>query len=151
MLVIIQPEHAPQSQRLSKPKCQGQMTLGQTAIPLTSTRSEISYSHLWWEFGDTRNLSLFVVEEVDGVLFDVSALVIILDDHPDVFVPGHALHLAIGEAQAERPSDGRTPQVVRGERLFAFIEAGEACPAVDDLADVPCRKRLVEFESAEVH
>jgi hypothetical protein len=33
------------------------------------------------------------VEEVDGVLFEVSALVIVLDDHSDVFVSGHALHL----------------------------------------------------------
>jgi hypothetical protein len=31
-----------------------------------------------------------VVEEVDGVLFEVSALVIVLDDHSDVLVPGHA-------------------------------------------------------------
>src|SRR5215475_13980063 len=76
---------------------------------------------------------------------------IISHDHPDVFVPSHALHLAIGKTQTERPGDGSPPQVMRGERLFAFIEAGEACPAVDDLADVPRRKRLVEFESAEVH
>ena len=43
---------------------------------------------------------LIVVKEVDGVLFEVSALVIVLDDHSDVFVSGHALHLAVGEAQA---------------------------------------------------
>ncbi len=41
-----------------------------------------------------------VVQEVDRVLFEVSALVIVLDDHSDVFVSGHALHLAVGEAQA---------------------------------------------------
>jgi len=41
--------------------------------------------------------SIFVVmEEVDGVLFEVPALVIVPDDHSDVFVPGHALHLAVG-------------------------------------------------------
>ena len=62
---------------------------------------------------------------------------IVSHDHPDIFVPGHALHLAIGETQTERPGDGCTPKIVRGKRLFAFIEAGEACPAVDDLADVP--------------
>src|SRR5215475_15352123 len=76
---------------------------------------------------------------------------IISHDHPDVFVPSHALHLAIGKTQTERSGDGRSPQVMRGERLFAFIEASEAGPAVDDLADVPRRKRLVEFESAEVY
>ena len=43
---------------------------------------------------------LLVVEEVDGVLFDVPALVIVLNDHSDILVPGHALHLAIGETQA---------------------------------------------------
>ena len=32
---------------------------------------------------------LLVVEEVYGVIFEVSALVIVLDDHPDVFVSGH--------------------------------------------------------------
>jgi hypothetical protein len=37
-----------------------------------------------------------VVEEIDGVLFDVSALVIVLDDYSDVLVPCHALHLAVG-------------------------------------------------------
>ena len=41
-----------------------------------------------------------VVQEVDRVLFEISALVIVLDDHSDVFVSGHALHLAVGEAQA---------------------------------------------------
>ncbi len=46
------------------------------------------------------NFLLIVVEEIDRVLFEVSALVIILDNHSDVFVSGHALHLAVGEAQA---------------------------------------------------
>jgi hypothetical protein len=36
-----------------------------------------------------------VVEEIDGVVFEVSALVIVLDDPSDVFVSGHALHLAV--------------------------------------------------------
>jgi hypothetical protein len=48
--------------------------------------------------------SIFVVvEEIDDVLFDVSALVIVLDDHSDVLVPGHTLDLAIGEAKIKRP------------------------------------------------
>ena len=41
-----------------------------------------------------------VVQEVNRVIFEVSALVIVLDDHPDVFVSGHALHLAVGKTQA---------------------------------------------------
>ena len=43
---------------------------------------------------------LLVVEEIDRVVFNVSALVIVLDDHSDVFVSGHALRLAVGESQA---------------------------------------------------
>jgi hypothetical protein len=40
------------------------------------------------------------VQKVDRVLFEISALVIVLDDHSDVFVSGHALHLAVGDALA---------------------------------------------------
>jgi len=31
------------------------------------------------------NFLLIIVEEIDGVLFEVSALVIVLDDHADIF------------------------------------------------------------------
>jgi len=45
--------------------------------------------------------SIFVVvEEVDGIIFDGSALMVESDNHADIFVPGHALHLMISEAQA---------------------------------------------------
>ncbi len=60
-----------------------------------------------------------VVEEIDGVLFDVPALVIVLDDHSDVFVARHALYLAKGEAQAERPGYGRPPQFKMGWKMKA--------------------------------
>ena len=36
--------------------------------------------------------------EVNRVILDVPALVAVLDEHPDVFVPGHVPRLAIGEA-----------------------------------------------------
>ena len=65
------------------------------------------------------------MKEIDGVLFEVSALAIVLDDHSDVLVSGHALRLAVGEAQIERPGDGSSPQVMRRESLFPFIEPGE--------------------------
>ncbi|HEY9432472.1 MAG TPA: hypothetical protein VI260_13500 [Blastocatellia bacterium] len=37
------------------------------------------------------------------VNLQIASFVIESHDHPDVFVPGHALRLAIGEAQTERP------------------------------------------------
>jgi len=39
------------------------------------------------------------VKEIDGVLFQISSPVIVLDDHSDVFVSGHALRMAVSEAQ----------------------------------------------------
>jgi hypothetical protein len=39
---------------------------------------------------------------------------------------------------------------MRGKRLFAFIDSCEASPPVDNLADVPGRERLVEFERAVI-
>jgi hypothetical protein len=36
------------------------------------------------------------------VNLQIASFVIVSHDHPDVFVPGHALRLAIGEAQTER-------------------------------------------------
>jgi hypothetical protein len=90
------------------------------------------------------------VEKVDGVLLQIAPFVVVANDHPDVLVPGHALHLAIGEAQTQRPCDSGTPQVERRERLFGFIDPRKAGPSVDDLADVPGRKRLGEFERAVI-
>jgi hypothetical protein len=84
---------------------------------------------------------LLVVQKVDGVLFQVSSFVVLAHDQPDVFVPGHTLHLTVGEAQIQRPRHGRPPQVVERERLFGFIDARKAGPAVDDPADVPGRER----------
>ena len=52
------------------------------------------------------------MEEVDGVLLQVAPFVVVANDHPDVVVPGHTLHLAIGKAQAQCPRDSRPPQIV---------------------------------------
>lgn len=95
-------------------------------------------------------LLFFIVQKVDGVLLHVAPLVVVAHDHPDVLVPGHALHLAIGETQAQRPRDGRPPQVVRRERLFRFIDSRKAGPAVDELANMSSRERLGKFERAVV-
>jgi hypothetical protein len=61
------------------------------------------------------------VKEVDRVLFKVSALVIVANHHSNILMASHGLHLAVSEAKTERPGDGRPPQVMGGERLFAFI------------------------------
>lgn len=90
------------------------------------------------------------MEKVDGVLLKVTPLVVVPNDHPYVFMPGHALYLAIGESQAQRPRDGRPPQVVGREGLFGFIQPGKAGPAIDDLANVPGRERPGEFQRAVV-
>src|SRR5262249_34499736 len=84
------------------------------------------------------------------ILIQITSFVIVSDDHPDVLVSSHALHLAIGEAQTERPGDGRAPQIVRRKRLLGFIEPGKPGPAVDDLANVPGRERPIEFERSVV-
>ena len=57
------------------------------------------------ERDDSRQVFLFlfhviVMQEIDGVLLQIAALVIVSDNHSDVFVSGHALHLAVGESQA---------------------------------------------------
>jgi hypothetical protein len=43
---------------------------------------------------------IIVIKEIDAVLFEVSALVIVLDDHSIVFVSGLLRRMAVGEAQA---------------------------------------------------
>jgi hypothetical protein len=43
------------------------------------------------------------MKKVDRVLLQLASFVIVSHDHPDVFVLGHALRLAIGETQTERP------------------------------------------------
>jgi hypothetical protein len=61
-------------------------------------------------------MSIFViVEEVDSILLQVAALMVVSHDHPDIFVPGHAVHLTVGETQIERASDSRAPQIVGRE------------------------------------
>jgi hypothetical protein len=90
------------------------------------------------------------LKKVDGVLIHIAAFMIVFHDHPDVLMAGHTLHLAIGKAQIECPGDGRPPQIVRGKRLFGFIEPGKPGPAVDDFADLSCRERFVKFERAKV-
>jgi hypothetical protein len=90
------------------------------------------------------------VKEVNSILIQIASFVILSHDHPDVFVSGHALHLAIGEAQIERPGDGGAPQIAWRERLFGSVKSGKAGPPVDDLANVPCRERLGEFKRAIV-
>jgi hypothetical protein len=60
--------------------------------------------------------SIFVVmEEVDRILLQIAALMIVSDNHADIFVSGHALHLTVGETQIERARDGRAPQIVGRE------------------------------------
>ena len=44
-------------------------------------------------------LHVIVMQEIDGVLLHVAALMVVSDNHADIFVPGHALHLAVGEPQ----------------------------------------------------
>src|SRR5882672_2464574 len=88
---------------------------------------------------------LIVVEEVDGILLQIASFVIVADDHPDVLVSGHALHLAIAEAQIESSGDSRAPQVVRRERLFGFPEASMS----DKHRDPRSLSALSEMERAE--
>jgi hypothetical protein len=59
-------------------------------------------------------MSIFVVvEKIDGILLDVSPLIIIPYNHLNVLVARHGLRLAVSEAKTERPGAGRLPQVRR--------------------------------------
>ena len=39
------------------------------------------------------------MEEIDGIVLKIAALVIVFHHHANVFMSGHALHLTIGKAQ----------------------------------------------------
>jgi hypothetical protein len=113
---------------------------------------------------------LVVVEKVDRALFHIIPLVIIADNHSDVLVAGHHLHLAVAEAEADRPGDGRAAQIVRREPqppllllpplpdfvLAGFIlvcdlvESRKIGPPIDDFTDLTSREGLREFERAIV-
>ncbi len=111
---------------------------------------------------------LIIVKKIDRALLHILPLVIVADYHANVFMAGHHLHLAVGEVEIERSRDGRAAKIMRREPhsffllpfpgfvlagsilLFDLVESGELRPFVDDLADLPGRERLVEFERAVI-
>ena len=72
---------------------------------------------------------ILIAEEVDGVLVEVLAPVVVPHHGLRVFVLRHHLHLPVGQAGVERPGDGSPPQVVRGK----VAEPRVVRPSLDDL------------------
>ena len=99
---------------------------------------------------DNNNRKIFVlflvIEEVDGVLFEIFPSVIIAHHGLRVAMPAHHLHLPVSQPLIQCPGDRRPPQIVRRD----FTDAGEFAPFTGDIPDHRRRERFIEHERAVI-